>query len=262
MSLSLEANLTSLGQVVRGAAGLLLFLDCDGTLAPITDHPEETRLASRTKRVLRTLARLPGVTIAVISGRRLEDVRTLVDVEGLFYAGNHGLEIAGPESSLTLGEAMAQSAELLKRARTIEALVARLPGVWVECKGLTASIHYRQVLDADTALLAQLECIVKEVCYPDFRIVQGHKVHEVRPLVDWNKGSAARWIASRIGSSGHLAIAAGDDTTDEDMFKALPDALTIRIGRASGTAARYHSLEQMQFIRFLELVADQRAVDI
>ncbi len=271
MSLPLWQHLEDVQRRIRAARRLALFLDYDGTLTPIVGHPAEARLAPETVRQLQRLAALPGVAVSLVSGRSLADLQSLVGLEELIYAGNHGLEIAGRGLSLIQAEAVARSRELRVRAERIAARVADLPGVWVECKGLTASVHYRQSAEATAALV---ERIVAEVCQPDFGVTCGHKVYELRPPIDWHKGMAARWIIAQwivaqgagvqpLGchaatthgtawtAAGGLSIAAGDDVTDEDLFRALADGITIRVGHAANTTAQYHVADPEDFVRFL-----------
>jgi trehalose-phosphatase len=280
MSAPLWDHLEHVGRRVRVARRMSLFLDYDGTLAPIAPHPAQARLPPDAARGLRRLAGLPGVSVAVISGRGLADLRSIVGLDELIYAGNHGLEIAGPGLSLVQGEAVAYSRELRARTERIAAQVAGLPGVWVESKGLTASVHYRQATD-DTA--AQVERMIAEVCHPEFRVTPGHKVYELRPPVDWHKGTAARWIIAQqdgAGASaqasgreacawpanaqapvGGLSIAAGDDATDEDLFRALSDGVTIRVGHSAATAADYHVADHEDLARFLEWLARRQQLE-
>ena len=85
---------------------------------------------------------------------------------------------------------------------------------------------------------------------------------EVRPRVDWNKGSAVRWIQQVTGSANALSLYVGDDATDEDAFTALPDGVTVRVGHAKGTAARYYLDDQRSVTHFLSWLgqADLRGV--
>lgn len=78
---------------------LALLLDYDGTLAPIAPHPDLAVLPQETKNVLQRLSNLSDVYIAVISGRGVENVKDMVGIEGITYAGNHGLEILHPDGS-------------------------------------------------------------------------------------------------------------------------------------------------------------------
>src|SRR5512143_3714100 len=81
---------------MKRARTLFLFLDYDGTLTPIVSRPELALCPSDVKKHLERLRDLPGVYLAIISGRSLEDVREKVGVSGISYVGNHGLEIENP----------------------------------------------------------------------------------------------------------------------------------------------------------------------
>ena len=82
-------------RALRSAAECFLFLDFDGTLSPIVSNPHQAELAPRAQDLLGGLQRMPGMRIAIISGRSLHDIRSRVGLD-LTYAGNHGLEIGGP----------------------------------------------------------------------------------------------------------------------------------------------------------------------
>lgn len=78
---------------------LALLLDYDGTLAPIATHPDLAVLPLETKNVLQRLSNMSDVYIAIISGRNVNNVKEMVGIEGITYAGNHGLEILHPDGS-------------------------------------------------------------------------------------------------------------------------------------------------------------------
>ncbi len=79
---------------IMHASSVLLFLDYDGTLVPIRREPSRATLSPRTKRALTTLSRIPGISVGIISGRPLSELKRFVGVTGLWYAGNHGFEIS------------------------------------------------------------------------------------------------------------------------------------------------------------------------
>src|SRR5262249_47573860 len=120
-----------------------------------------------------------------------------------------------------------------------------IPGVWVEDKGLTATVHYRLTPHrfVDRVSIAVREDIAR-LPAGTLAVHPGKHILEIRPDVPWTKGTAARWILSRIFGPGALEqaciIYAGDDRTDEDVFEALPDpAMTIKVGaHVLPTAAR------------------------
>jgi trehalose 6-phosphate phosphatase len=138
----------------------------------------------------------------------------------------------------------------------IENRLRHIAGALVENKGLTASIHYRKVGEADREDIFR---IVRETVASTghlFRITQGLEVLEIRPRVNWNKGYAARWIMESSGCPGALPIYLGDDSTDEDAFSALSFGITVRIGRAAETAAQYQLEYQEEAEEFLAWLAE------
>jgi trehalose-phosphatase len=72
-----------------------------------------------------------------------------------------------------------------------------------------------------------------------FHVTEEHHVYEIRPQVSWSKGQAVRWIKDKIGRPESLLFYVGDDQTDEDVFTAIPEGITIKVGGATPTAAHY-----------------------
>ena len=93
-----------------------------------------------------------------------------------------------------------------------------IPGVQLEPKGLSTTIHFRR---ADPTARDQIETIVRSLVpadHPDLMVTEGLMNYEIRPRLDWNKGSAVRWVYERIKDRAALAFVIGDDRTDEDAF--------------------------------------------
>lgn len=76
---------------------IFLFLDYDGTLTPIVDYPDKAVISEEVRNLLKDLSAKPRCHVGVISGRALNDVKKMVDLEDIVYVGNHGLEIEGPK---------------------------------------------------------------------------------------------------------------------------------------------------------------------
>ena len=209
------------------AAHLLLMFDFDGTLVELAPTPLAAVLPAGRRELLAGLASRPDVTLAIVSGRRLADVRSKVGIEeGLYYAGTHGMEIEGGDASFVhegLRHGRPGIASLRARAA---AAVADLAGVVVEDKEYSFVLHTRQ---AAAPTKAEATRAVTEIVRPVelagvVRLQPGSEMLEVLPSVSWNKGDAVRWIARRV-SAPHRAVRAmyvGDDVTDEDAFAALP----------------------------------------
>jgi len=121
-----------------------LLLDYDGTLAPIAPHPDLATLPPETKNVLQRLTNLSDVYIAVISGRGVDNVKNMVGIEGITYAGNHGLEILHPDGSKFVHPMPVEYEEKVSGLlKALQDSVCR-DGAWVENKGALLTFHYRE----------------------------------------------------------------------------------------------------------------------
>jgi trehalose 6-phosphate phosphatase len=206
----------------RTSGRLFLLLDFDGTLAPIVDRPEMAAMPHRTRRALERLMAMDGVTVAVVSGRGLADVRERAAIPGIAYAGNHGMEIEGAGLHRIHPEAAAARPALQEVAATIEAALEGVDGAFLEDKGLTLSIHYR--LAPDHA--EEVREIVLEAAggRAELAVTEGKMVLEVRPRVEWDKGRAVTFFLEQMQPPRDAPILyLGDDRTDEDAFRALRD---------------------------------------
>lgn len=208
----------------RRTGRMLVALDYDGTLVPIAPRPEAAVLPETTRALLARLAARPDTHVAVVSGRGLEDIRSRVGLEGLFYVGNHGLEIVGPELDWVHESAAAATSLIAACAAELHAGLAGIEGVVLEDKRITLSVHYRLVREAEE--VARVRAVVLETCAgrEGIRITEGKRVLEVRPAVDWDKGRATRFLLEALGleaTSQPPAVFVGDDLTDEDAFRAL-----------------------------------------
>ena len=214
----------------RGSRPLAVFLDYDGTLTPIVGRPEDAWLGDDTRAALRALAaRWP---VAVVSGRDRADLERRVGLDGLYYAGNHGFDIAGHGRARTHAEADQALGALDRAERELRQHVGRLSGVLVERKRYSIAVHYRLV--ASDAVVAEVARVVEGLrASSGLRRRAGKKVLELEPAVDWNKGRALRWLVDVLppGAERPFVIYAGDDETDEDAFAALAgDGAGVRVG--------------------------------
>ena len=228
----------------RAAAGrMLVAVDFDGTLAPIVERPEDAAPLPDGIAALRRLAERADTDVAIVSGRGLEDARARVRLEGVYYAGNHGMEIEGPGLSRVLDEAAALRPSLEGCRARLEEELSRVEGAQVEDKGLTLSIHYRR-----GATQEGREAVVRSVhaaCagVRGLRITEGKMVVEVRPDVEWDKGAATRFLMDTVEGAAGRAVPAlflGDDRTDEDAFRILSEeggGILVAEDRPTATAA-------------------------
>ena len=134
-----------LGDYIGQADKLAILLDYDGTLAPIAPHPDMAIIPNETQRVLERLSNCPDVYVAIISGRSIVSVKSMVGIDNITYAGNHGLEIVHPDGTKFTHPMPAQYEE--KISLLIHLLQERVchSGAWVENKGVLLTFHYRFV---------------------------------------------------------------------------------------------------------------------
>jgi trehalose 6-phosphate phosphatase len=224
---------------------LLLGLDFDGTLAPIVPHPEDAQISQNTSAALEPLTSRQDVTVALVSGRALADLKTRINLDAIF-AGNHGLEISGLGCDFLHPEAAAAQSDLQQLCDEIKARLAGIRGTLVEDKGLTAAVHTRNVADRDRNRVATVVSVVVSPHRHKFELREGKEIIEIRPRITWNKGAAMAWLRTRLEESlskskvsGKFSVCyIGDDATDEDVFKIIA-GITIRVGTDCSTAARF-----------------------
>jgi trehalose 6-phosphate phosphatase len=206
-----------------------IFLDVDGTLAPIVGRAEDAHVPEKTSRMLAALARRYGC-VACISGRSATEARRLVGVGGITYAGAHGAELLEPGAAKpTVLPAFASwTGRVQEFARARDERDLRVLRIRIEDKGPIVALHWRGVPDEDEAR-TRLEGLAQEAEAEGLRTHWGRKVLEIRPPVEVNKGQAVKELVRR--NDLRAAMFAGDDATDLDAFDAL-DAVeaAVRIG--------------------------------
>lgn len=256
---SLFSAWPALRRKIQAAGQIVLFLDYDGTLTPIVGHPSKARLSLPAHRLLQELSRQRGIWIALVSGRALREVRRMVGLKNLCYVGNHGLELAGPKIRHVNPMARKSRPILQKVAASLRKELKKIPGAWVEDKGFTLTVHFRQVKPQEKLLARN---IFHEVVLPyekkkQVRVTAGKEVFEVRPPVHWTKGTVVNWLLARREAIAHegpvLPVYIGDDLTDEDAFKTLGNrGITVAVGPSNPlTLARYVAAGPPQVLDFL-----------
>ena len=235
----LAEHLEDVAAAISAPVHVLVGLDFDGTLTPIVDRPALAALAPTVRQSVAELARQSRATVAVVSGRALGDLRGRAAIENVTYAGNHGLEIGGPGVSFVHPGAENASAEIDEALVAIETALGGIGGVEIEHKGLTASVHYRRVAPADELAVKLLIRGCVHEAAPALIVREGKKVLEIWPAVHWHKGAAIGWIKQRLQQPRVACVYVGDDSTDEDAFQTLLSSVTVRVGDATDTAAKY-----------------------
>ncbi len=259
MTRPLFDHLSDVASSIAGAAHVFLFLDFDGTLAPIVEDPSEASMPPEARQSLVSLAGRRRFSVAIISGRSLPDLQRKVGLEGLTYAGNHGLTICGPGLSFVEPTAAKRMGMLQELSQELEKRLHHISGAEMENKGLTASVHFRKAPENSLEEIRQIVGAAVTSSGTLFHVTQGLQSLESRPQVDWNKGTAGRWIMETSERQHSLPVYLGDDASDEDAFTALSAGIMVRVGPTAETSAQYHLEYQEavgEFLRWLEELDD------
>jgi trehalose 6-phosphate phosphatase len=204
-----------------------IMLDFDGTLAPLVPHPDLARPAEGVRELLAGLVDRFRV-VAVISGRPVADLRAFLGVEGVRYEGLYGLQTTAPADDTI---------------HTDVDMVARtIPGAWVEPKGVTIAVHYRQALDTTEAREQLAEALGVVGRQYGYDLLEGKMVFELAPAGESRKGGAVERLLEH--TNAEAALYAGDDLPDLEAFAALDTAaetglrtVKIAVGGAETPAA-------------------------
>jgi trehalose 6-phosphate phosphatase len=247
--------------MIQAAKHVLFMIDYDGTLTPIAERPELATLSEDTRQLLQRLVHLPHFTIGVISGRALADLKEKVKISGIIYAGNHGFEIEGPGWKF-ISPIADEVRPLFRILRQVLSLtLGKVKGVLIEDKGLSLSVHYRQVEDEKITTVEKMveRAVQKPASRGLIRVTPGKKVYEVKPAINWNKGKAIRLLMKKYGKggrhSGLLPIYLGDDLTDEDGFEVINkygNGIAIYVGEARiDSLANYYLRSPQEVSQFM-----------
>jgi trehalose 6-phosphate phosphatase len=210
-----------------------ILLDIDGTLLDFASTPRGVHVPGGLRQTLRALRDATGGALALVSGRRVDELDELFAPLRLPAVGGHGAEIrtdsAKPGSRIDALDACLR--------RKIDAVAKLVPGIVVEDKEYAIAVHYRlapqaesEIVDAVTAL-----CAGK----PSLELLPGKYVIEVK-RAGFNKGTGVRSLMQSVPFAGRRPIFIGDDATDEYAFAIMPefDGLAYGVGDGVNGAER------------------------
>src|SRR4030043_1283782 len=231
-----------LSSFLRFNSKIALFLDFDGTLVPIQKNPSQCSLSDKIKKQLKLLAESKNCYLTILSGRSLSDIRQRIGIRRIYYGGNHGLDISGPNIKYTHPKVILAKPIMDIAKRNLRKEIDGIDGAWLEDKKYTLSLHFRSVKKEDIFSVKKIfyKTVSELSDKKPLAVVKGKKVLELVPNVSWDKGSAALWILKELKVKC-LPIYIGDDQTDENAFKALHKKGTnIRVGKSKKTLADYY----------------------
>ncbi len=231
-----------------------VFLDYDGCLSPIVKDPDKAILTEAMRSTLRRLADV--CSVAVVSGRDRADVKGLVQLENLYYAGSHGFDISGPGNLHTEpGGAAAAIPALDVAQEELKEQLQNIEGAFVERKRYAIAVHYRNVPEEQVSEVLE---VVQEVLakHQELKPGPGKKIMELKPNLDWHKGKAVLWLMDKLelNQPDIVPLYIGDDLTDEDAFATLQgQGVGIMVGEHDALTAAEYRLEDVTEVQvFLE----------
>jgi trehalose-phosphatase len=231
---------------------LLLLFDYDGTLVPIVDRPSRAKLPRATRRLLGRLARRPGVTLGIFSGRTLDDLRRMCGLEGIWYAGTYGLELEYQRARTVHPLARQSQAMVARLVQQLAAVAAGYRGAWIEDKQFALTLHYRQAPPNQVPrLLAEVEAAAAPF-FPGVRIVEGPMALEIFPELDWDKGTAVRLLVKRFGEDDPWVLYAGDGANDREAFQTALALDGVALGVGPEAAAPLRLPDPRSLLHLLE----------
>jgi trehalose 6-phosphate phosphatase len=240
-----EAGLASLNAFIDTST--LFAFDLDGTLAPIVDDPEGIEVPPAVERELTSLKKL--ASIAVITGRSLNDAQKHLGIIPHYLVGNHGAEgLPGWEERLVEFKRLVSEWE---RQLRIMFSASTSMGIIIENKGASISIHYRSAPFREAARTVLVRAI--DQLDPQPRLVHGKYVANLLPAAAPDKGKAMLELMHREGHTKGMFV--GDDATDEDVFRITEEnLLTVHIGDGRKSRAHYFLKDQREILQLLRKV--------
>jgi len=219
---------------IRSSRRIAVLFDFDGTLVKIAPRPGQVRLAPLTRRALRHLARHPRVTIAVISGRRRSELLRLIAIPEIRYFGLYGWE-SRHRSRLTASAATA----LRSAQEKLSTQLSSIHGLWTEDKHFTFSVHLLDVSPADQIRVRRKLRSLLMPYQETLRMIDNLRDVEIVPRCITGKGMAVQQFLAKPTICRDLPFYFGDDLSDEPAFAAVRNGISIRVGAARPSKARY-----------------------
>jgi trehalose-phosphatase len=212
-----------LNQRVLEAERLWLFLDYDGTLKEFTRTPDILKPDPELIGLLRRLAQKDKIQLAIITGRRLHDILTLLPVEGIFIAATYGLELLTPEGESILREDYAAIRPYLEQLKPQwQSLISGHKGFFLEDKGWALALHGRfaSASEADRILSTAESLVNPDLLHTTYQLTNQNKFLEISSLKA-NKAETVSFLLNHYLLPRTVVVYLGDDHNDSQAFEVI-----------------------------------------
>jgi trehalose 6-phosphate phosphatase len=233
---------------LAASRAIALFLDFDGTLAPIRPRPDMVRVHPAARRALAALSLSPRFHVCVISARRRADVLTRLRVPRVRYLGLYGWERTAAHGQ--------PFSPVLHVKNFLAGALPVHPTIWMEDKQYTIAVHYRGAPEAIRRAAAERILRAVSPWRSRLRVAPGKCVWDILPTDLGNKGSAVRRELALLPSPA-LPVYVGDDLSDEAAFAALRHGVSVRVGTNHSSRARYRLDSTTDVRLFLEKLGSE-----
>lgn len=238
----------------------VLLLDFDGTVAEFHADPAAPELTQERWDLLYQIARDPDVTLGIVSGRRLDDLKRRTRLPAhVYHAGLHGLEIEVGGERITHPDLSAAEARIEGLADCLKKLTADFPQAYIEDKKASVAVHARRMpKEEHERVFARADILaVPWIAEGHVRRLEGNAVVEYLPNISGHKGEATKWITANVEAKfakRAWVSYVGDDITDEDAFRAIDLGIGVLVGLRPTSAT--HKLDGIADVdRFLRWLA-------
>lgn len=242
----------------RSGTELVLLFDYDGTLVPIVDHPRLAVIPAETRQILTELAAAPLIQLGVLSGRHLADLKQLVGIPGLYFAGTSGLELDFAGIRIRHPGAGNVVPFLRCLGKSLVEVLDEFPGAWLEWKPVGLTVHFRGIATNCARTLRVHVGRMVSAFAGHLRVLECAEALEITPVLGWHKGTAVRMIVESLRTEDLLTMYAGDSLNDSEAFATVNDmdGISIAVGPEAPPGAQISVDNPRELIEWLgELVA-------
>ncbi len=237
----------------------IFFFDYDGTLFPFSDNISESFLQQEVLTNLDLLNKKPKISVGLVTGRGLDDIKKFVPLKDMIYITNHGFLIEYDQERMFFTEDLNKEKHWLSRHEKIVNQLKAFPQIFIEKKELSTSFHYRNVPAQDQARCKKhLESVIRSFFgVREATIKEGKQMVELLPHGETDKGLAMEYIVNRIKEKENFqnvqVIFMGDDKSDEDGFEYINsiNQISIKIGEGD-TLAQYRLADTNEVHNFIK----------